>query len=260
MESGQGGMGHGEHQYSGAASLTVVALAFALSAIPVHAAAPAVDLSQFHLDLAVTSDYVVQGVTRSQGDPSLQGQLGWMNDAGWMAGAWLATINLNPGHGPTWELDPYVAKRWVLGRDWSARMDLTRYVLRPSLRNIDYDYTDVRAALSFRDVVDMAIGWSPDYSGYSGVGVARRQTMITYEASGHLPASRWLAFNAGIGRRDLQDAFGRSYWYWSAGAEAAVERWSLGVSYIGTSRTASDLFGSEYAGDRVVATIALKVK
>ena len=84
--------------------------------------------------------------------------------------------------------------------------------------------------------------------------------MLTYEASGHIPASRWLAFNAGIGRRDLQEAFGTSYWYWSAGVEAAAHRWSLGLSYIGTSHEADDLFRAEYAGDRVVATIALKVK
>jgi hypothetical protein len=84
--------------------------------------------------------------------------------------------------------------------------------------------------------------------------------MLTYEASAHFPATRWLSLNAGAGRRDLRDAFGASYWYWSAGTETSFERFSFALSYIGTSHAALDLYGSEYAGDRLVATVALRLR
>jgi len=218
------------------------------------------DSTRINLDLAVSSDYVVYGVTRSQGKPIAQAQLGWTGDSGWTAGTWLSSIDLNPGHGPRLELDPYLGKRWVLGRDWSVRSDLTRYIFRPSLERVAYDYTELRAAASFRDVLEFAVGFSPDYSGYSRAGLAHGRTMLIYEAAAHFPATRWLSLNAGAGRRDLQDAYGASYWYWSGGAETTLNRMSVALTYIGTSHTALDLFGTEYAGDRVVATVALRLK
>lgn len=255
-------MGHFKQQLQGRAAIFASVALSSLAFAPRAAAFDSrdIDLSHFTLDLAVSSDYVVHGVTRSQGNPIVQAQLGWSGDSGWMAGAWLSTIDLNPGHGPTREIDPYLGKRWILGRDWSLRADATRYLFRPSVEQVPYDYTELRSTLTFRDALELAVGWSPDYSGYSWKGISRGRTMLTYEASGHYPATRWLSLNAGIGRRDLQDAYGASYWYWSAGAATAFDRLSLAVTYIGTSHTAIDLYGSEYAGDRTVATVAWRLK
>jgi uncharacterized protein (TIGR02001 family) len=175
-------------------------------------------------------------------------------------GTWVSTIDLNPGPGPDREIDPYIAKRWVMGRDWSLRTDLTRYMFTPRLAGVPYDYTEMRGAFSFRDVLDVAVSWSPDYSGYAWHGLARNRSMLTYEAQGRFPATRWLTLNAGIGRRDLEDAFGASYWYWSAGSEATFQRFSLAVTYIGTSYTARELYTPEYAGNRVVATLGLRLR
>ena len=218
------------------------------------------DLSHFNFDLAVSSDYVVHGVTRSQGKSIVQAQIGWTGDSGWTVGTWLSTMDLNPGPGPNHEIDPYIGKRWMLGRDWSVRADLTRYMFRPALQEVAYDYTELRSAFSYRDVFELAIGWSPDYSGYSWQGPAYDRAMLTYEAAAHFPATRWLTLNAGIGRRDLQDAFGASYWYWSAGTETSFRRLSFALAYIGTSQTALDLYGANYAGDRMVATVALRLR
>jgi uncharacterized protein (TIGR02001 family) len=261
-------MDHGRRQRHEDAAITVsfafvFVLVFACGPLPARATGPGArsfDFSHLNLDLAVSSDYVVHGVTRSQGNPIVQAQLGWTGDSGWSAGAWLSTIDLNPGRGPTREIDPYVGKRWMLGRDWSLRSDLTRYLFRPRLQGVAYDYTELRGALSFRDVLEIAIGFAPDYSGYSWRGPARDRTMLTYEASAHFPATRWLSLNAGAGRRDLQDAFGVSYWYWSAGTETSFDRVSFALSYIGTSHAAVDLYGSEYAGDRMVATVAVRLR
>ena len=120
----------------------------------------------------------------------MQAQLGWTGESGWMAGTWLSTIDLHPGPSPNYEIDPYIAKRWLMNRDWSLRTDLTRYMFRPQDAYIQYDYTEIRGALSYRDVLDVAVSWSPDYSGYSWQGGrALNRTMLTYEASGHFPVT-----------------------------------------------------------------------
>jgi uncharacterized protein (TIGR02001 family) len=234
------------------------ALVLLCSTAPVFAVG--LDIGHFDIDVAVSSDYVVHGVTRSQGEPIVQAQLGWIGESGWMAGTWLTTTNLSPGPGPNREIDPYIAKRWLISRDWSLRTDATRYMFRPRNDWAPYDYTELRGSLSYRDLIDIAVAWSPDYSGFSWRGSASNRTMLTYEASGHFPATRWFGLNAGIGRRDLQDAFGTSYWYWSAGTEATFRRLSLALTYIGSSHEARQLYTSEYAGNRVVATLAMRVR
>jgi uncharacterized protein (TIGR02001 family) len=252
-------MDRGEHRGSGPSFVTACrALGLAMMAVPALAAG--LDASRLEVDLAVSSDYVVHGVTRSQGKPIVQAQVGWAGESGWMAGTWLANVDLGHGPGPNREIDPYVAKRWLLNRDWSLRTDLTRYMFRPRSDWRPYDYTELRGALSYRDVLDVAISWSPDYSGYSEWGATRDRTMLTYEASGHYPATRWLGLNAGVGRRDLQESFGTSYWYWSAGTEATFQRLSFALTYIGSSYEARELYSGEYAGNRVVATLSMRLR
>jgi uncharacterized protein (TIGR02001 family) len=239
----------------------IASCALALASGPAATlAAVGFDTSRFNFNLALSSDYVVHGITRSQGEPVAQAQLGWTAESGLMLGTWLSTVNLNPGHGPTHELDPYIAKRWTLSPDWSVRTDVTRYMFRPSLPTVQYDYTELRGAVAFRDVLDFAVSWSPDYSGYSWEGATRDRSMLTYELSGHLPATRWIGLNAGVGRRDLRDSFGLGYWYWSAGTEANFDRVSFAVTWIGTSYGATELYSSEYAGNRVVATVGVRLR
>jgi uncharacterized protein (TIGR02001 family) len=254
-------MVYGEERRRSAFVIAFLALAAACVGLSHQAlAVPSFETTHFDVDVAVSSDYVVHGITRSQGKPVVQAQVGWSGESGWMLGTWLSTMDLNPGRGPNRVFDPYVAKRWLLGRDWALRTDLTRYMFRPSIDRVPYDYTELRGALTFRDVFDVALSWSPDYSGYSWLGPASHRTMLTYEASGHFPVSRWLGVNAGIGRRDLEEVFGTSYWYWSAGTEATFQRWSLALTYIGSSYEARTLYTPEYAGKRLVATVSMRVR
>lgn len=251
-------MGRGARLFgSGAAALAAATLA--LTCVSQADAAPAFEGSRLSFDLALTSDHVVHGVTRSQGEPAAQAHLGLSRDSGWLVGVWLSTVDFGFSE-PRYEIDPSIGKRWLVGRDWSVRADLTRYLFRPRSQWQDYDYTELRGSVAFRDALEIAVTWAPDYSGYSWVGPAYDRRMLTYEASARFPTRRWLTLTAGAGRRDLQDAFGASYWYWSAGTEAATERVSFAITYIGTSRKAEDLYGRDDAGDRVVATLAFRVK
>jgi uncharacterized protein (TIGR02001 family) len=253
-------MGQGERRGERSAMLSA-SWALLLAGCAVPAWATGFDPSGFNVDLAVSSDYVVHGVTRSQGRPIAQARLGWSGESGWMAGAWLSTVDLRPGASATREIDPYLARRWSLGRDWAVSADLTRYLFQPRQPGVRYDYTELRGALSYRDLIDVAVSWAPDYSGYSyWRGPARDRTMLTYEVAAHYPATRWLGLNAGIGRRDLQDVFGTSYWYWSAGTETTFARLSFALTYIGTSYEARELFTSEYTGNRLVATLGLRLR
>jgi uncharacterized protein (TIGR02001 family) len=251
-------MDHPGTHRSGIRVAARVAGTLALACCPGLVGAQVLDGARLSFDVALTSDHVVQGVTRSEGEPALQGHVGVGGEAGWVVGVWASRADSGAGSNGRYEIDPYIGKRWLLGQDWSVSADVTRYLYRPASSR-SYDYTELRSAVTYGDMLEFAIAWAPDYSGYSWLGRAHDRTMLSYEAAARLPATRWLTLTAGAGRRDLQDVYGKSYWYWSAGSQISVHRISLALTYIGSSRGALDLYGADDAGDRLVATIVLRV-
>jgi uncharacterized protein (TIGR02001 family) len=210
--------------------------------------------------LALSSDYIVHGLRRSAGEPALQAHLGWLGDRGWSAGIWASTIELHPGTGPRRELDFYIAAQAQLSRDWRLSGRLTHYEFHKDSYFLSYDYTELAGTASFRDALFFSIAAVPNYSFYSITrGAARDRLALTYELSARHPLSRQLQLTAGLGRADLRDLFGTSYWYWSGGAELAWKRLSLGVSYVGTDSSADRLFGHDLTGNTWVATAALRL-
>lgn len=235
-----------------------VRAALACSAALVANPAPAGD---WDLSVAVSSNYLVHGRTRSSNEPALQGHLGTSSDRGWSVGVWASSVKLHPGPGPREEIDLYIAKDWQLARDWRVGSQLTRYEFRGDAPYLSYDYTELAASISFRDAVSASVALAPDYSAYSSsLGLARRRVLMTWELSGRHAVNRQLQLTAGIGRADLEDLFGAAYWYWSGGGELAWRRFSLGVSYIGADDTARRLFGSPQAGNTWVGTVAYRVR
>jgi uncharacterized protein (TIGR02001 family) len=211
------------------------------------------------LSVALSSNYLVHGLTRSSNEPAVQGHLGLTGDQSWSVGVWASTVNLHPGPGPDEELDFYVAKHWQLSRDWRVAGQLTHYEFREDSQFLSYDYSELSASVSFRDALALSLAVAPDYSAYTSRGVARDRAFITSELSGQHAVTRHLRLTAGVGYADLDDLFGTSYWYWSAGAELAWRRISLGVAYVGADAGAERLFGTQRAADTWVTTLAYRI-
>jgi uncharacterized protein (TIGR02001 family) len=240
-----------------------LAMTFAAGLVPVARAT-----GQLDAGIAFSSDYVLYGLTRSQGKPVVQAQLGWANEHGWSAGTWFSTVDFNDGPGISRELDFYLAKRWSLGQDFALATELTQYTFNEPRSFPSHDYSELRVALSFREMLELSASVSPDYLMYvqpyshGGItygGLTPRQTVFTYSATARLPATRYLSFNLGAGRFDLGNLLGATYTYWSAGGELAFGRLNLAVHYIGTDGVARQFFGSEQTDDRLVATLALRI-
>jgi hypothetical protein len=65
---------------------------------------------------------------------------------------------------------------------------------------------------------------------------------------------------AGLGFYDLDDLYGTGFKFWSLGLEADWRIASVSITYIDTDQTALHLFGTDYAGWRVVASAALRIR
>src|SRR5688500_1020999 len=70
--------------------------------------------------LALTSDYVQQGLSQTRGEPALQGGLRAQLDEQWAVGTWASAIDRYAGPGANLEIDLYAARAWRLTPEWVA--------------------------------------------------------------------------------------------------------------------------------------------
>jgi uncharacterized protein (TIGR02001 family) len=208
----------------------------------------------------VASDYVEHGLTRSQGKPVVRGLASWSFGDGWAFGAGAGTLNLNPGRGASREFSLYLAKRTALARDWSLHTEISHYNFGADTARFSYDYSEFSVALSYRELLSMSVGYSPDYSLFSRGVRALERTAINSAIAAQYPALPWLTLTTGVGHYDLTDLFGKGFWYWSTAAQIDRGRSSFAVSFIDTDGTADFMFGPRLAGRRVVVSLAMRLQ
>jgi uncharacterized protein (TIGR02001 family) len=214
--------------------------------------------AEWNANLAMASDYIVRGLTRSLNGAAVQGNIGVQGEKHWAAGVWASSVELHKGAGRHAELDYYLSGELALSRDWRLGGQATRYEFSGDSA-FSYDYTDLALSLSFQDTVTATLAWSPDYSYSPRGGRVADATMMTYELSARHPVSRHVQLAGGVGRVDLGSR-GYVYDFWSGGAEVSWERLSLSLSYVNSDAQAKRLFRDLAAQDAWVATISFRIR
>jgi len=214
--------------------------------------------AEWHANVAVASDYMVRGLTRSLNGAAIQGSIGLQGEQHWAAGVWASSVELYEGAGRHAEVDYYLSGELPLSRDWRLGGLASRYEFTGESTYFSYDYTEFSVFLSFQDAVTASIAWSPDYSYYAGSGPVLGETMLSYELSAKYPVSRHVQLVAGVGHADF-GSMGRAYEFWSGGGVVSWERLSLNLSYVSSDRDAKRLFRDLAARDAWVATISFRI-
>ncbi|MFO1425932.1 MAG: TorF family putative porin [Steroidobacteraceae bacterium] len=237
----------------------------AIAALPAVALLPATlpgghaVAGDFDLNVALASDRVEHGVSRSQGDPSLQARAGLRFGEGWWAGASFTTMNLNPGPGPNREVGVYIGRGGELGRGWSWSADAARYFFSAQIPRLPYDYAELRLAAAWRGRVELALTVSPDYSVGTRLGVARNAVSVDAQLNVVQPLSPWLQLSAGVGHFDVDDRAPLGFWYWGASAILGGPRLSLALTWTGSEHATRNMFGPRGTGERLLATLSWRV-
>ena len=200
--------------------------------------------------LAVTTDYVLRGVSQTRGAAALQGDLHYENANRWFVGAWASTIDLNPGPGPTLELNAYAGLNRSLGTAWNTRLTAVHYAYPDDSEVLRYDYDELIGSLSFRDRLAVSVAWSPNTSRYATYQVARNRTAFNYDLVGQWPLTGPLAVAGGGGDYDLDELFGTGYGYWNVSLVWALPHLQFELGLYATSGEAEELFGHETTGQR----------
>lgn len=240
--------GPGPVRTTAASIYAVVAIAGACVPVPAQVALA----QQWHGSVAATSDYVLRGVSQTQGDGALQADLHYQGQAGWFAGAWGSTIDSGydgPGH---FELDLYAGWNWQPAADWTARLAYARYLYPEASGETDYDYGELSARLAWRDRIVAVVAWAPDSVRYSPYGYDRTADAYAYELALRQPLGSRLAATLGAGWYD--GYYGIDYGSWNLGLSGRVGPVELELAHFANDDTARAAFGRETAGDRWALT------
>jgi uncharacterized protein (TIGR02001 family) len=207
--------------------------------------------------VAATTDYVFRGVSQTRGGAAVQADLHYQTQAGWFAGGWASTVDLNPGAGATVELNAYAGRAWPIRGDWNARVTAVQYVYPNDEATFSYDYFELVASVAWLDRLVASIAWSPDtsrYANYYGTALDRRA--LTYDVVTRWPIRDALSATASAGYHDLSDLFETGYGYGSVGLTYDFKSLQLDLAWFATSDRAEELFGREVAGRRWSFTVA----
>lgn len=197
-------------------------------------------------EVGLVSDYVLRGVSQTDGGPALQAGAAYAAGA-LTAGAWASNVGFDTDADDDVdaELDLYVSRTWRAGDRFELDTTLVRY-LYPGT-GADYDYAEIVFAWRWRETLSGSIYWSHDAyasgrhaAGYE-IGVERM-----------LPAGFTVTARAGL--YQLDRVYGSGYAYWQAGVARRLGPIALALRYESGDRAGERIFG-EAASGRLVLTV-----
>lgn len=229
----------------------------------VSAAEPAGDgliPGRFSGNVALTSDYLVRGVSQSNNGPAIQGGFDWDTGAGFHFGAWGSSLNFKDGGEATTEIDWSGGYAGSFGDLLSYDVGAFYYWYPGAPGALSYDFWEVygKASHKFGRVTVLAgVAYSPDMFGGTGPSTYLRTGLNV-----HITDKLTVSANAGhsfLAQSNPTPAYFPDYWDWNAGAVLEVNNWfTVDVRYYDTNIAGNCPApgGKRWCGSKVVAAIS----
>ena len=204
----------------------------------------------------LTSDYVLRGVSQSNGEAAVQGDAHWDFPAGWSAGVWASQVELAP-QSDTWEFDGYLQWHGAINSDLDLGASATHYTYPNDPRPVNYNYDELSISIMWRDQIRLAVSWTPSINLYSySDGLAENRQVFTVEASWHRDLPARLDLSAGVGFYDPTGLEYASYTYGDATLGWKYGHWRVNLAWIWVQDTGHRQYSSGPAGGPLVGTVA----
>lgn len=205
--------------------------------------------------IAITTDYFVRGISRSNDRAALQLDLHYLNTAGLVAGFFASNTQIDPQEPRDVELDAFLGYVWSVGDDWQAKAIAGYYSYPWNAAGSQYNYAELDLGVTYQHWLDFRVSYSPNsprYIPYRGlVGVTAESAEVDLQR----PVLGKLSGTAGIGYYALHGPDVTGYTYWSVGAAYDLAPVSLALSYIDTTAAAKALSYNAAAGGRWTGTV-----
>ena len=254
-------------------SLFVLAL---LAALPFAASAQDEESEStgpftFSASATLTSDYVFRGVSQSQEDWALQGELSFEHESGFYGGLWGSSVDFVADDasyldedGANLELDAYVGYSTELADKWVGDVQFLHYFYPGANAGVNYDYNELIGSVSYDEMITATIGYSNDIYNFGDdglyVGLSGSYGLPWWDLSlngevGHnsIGSGGYEVFDSNdnvIGVEDL------NYMHNSIGVSKEFGPVSTSLTWADTDNTATNFYG-ELADPRLYFSVTL---
>jgi uncharacterized protein (TIGR02001 family) len=205
--------------------------------------------------LGFTSDYLVRGISRSDQQAAVQGDLHWVTDTGFLAGLFASSVRFDSSEPRSAEISPFVGYTWAVNDAWRVKGLVTYYGYLGSDTGSRYNYAEFSAEAAFEDWLDVAAEYSPDAPRVTPYGGLRSFAAGSAEVNLRSPPRHHLVADAGMGYSQVGGPDGGSYLYWSVGGLIDLPTLSVSLNYVNTNAQAAAFFYSQAAHDCWTATL-----
>lgn len=207
------------------------------------AAASTASAADFSGTATATSDYVLRGVSQTQGDPAVQLGARLAFDSGLYASLWGSQVDFGPALGTDAEVDAAIGFNRTIAERWNVDLNLTRYIYTGTRGETNLDYNEVIATLTLDQRWWALIAWSEDVFATGSRG-------IYSELGAKFPLDERWRIEAAVAYYDLADAYADSYARAQLSAICRVGAVDLRASAHWTNDAADVLF-PDLGGSRV---------
>jgi uncharacterized protein (TIGR02001 family) len=204
--------------------------------------------------LALTSDYFVRGITRTNDLEALQLDLHYVDSTGFLAGFFASNTQIDPYEHRDVELNGYVGFAWSGTGGWHGRILGAYYAYPWNPEGSMYNYGEIDLDIGYQGWLDIGLSYSPDAPRYSGPGIIA-VSAESLELNLQHPLIDKLSATGGIGYYEMAGPGGTGYAYWSVGTAYDLAPVVLAVSYVDTSAGAKRLFYDNAATGRFTGTV-----
>ncbi len=111
--------------------------------------------------LALTSDYFVRGISRSNDHAALQLDLHYVNTSGFLAGLFASNTQIDPGEPRDAESVPTSVTSGLPARDWHGKILGTYYSYPWNQAGSQYNYDEVDLDVAYQGWLDVRLAYSP---------------------------------------------------------------------------------------------------
>ena len=112
--------------------------------------------------LALTSDYLVRGISRSNHDPALQLDLHYASNFGLIAGVFASNTQIDRDDSHDAELSGYLGYAWREGDSWAGRVMASYYAYPWNQLGSRYNYVEFDAEVAYQGWLQLNLNYSPD--------------------------------------------------------------------------------------------------
>ncbi len=197
----------------------------------------------------LTSDYVWRGTTQTQGDPAVQAGFKLASDSGFYGSVWGSNVEFAPETHASSEFDFTVGWAGNLSKDWALDVNLLRYQY-PST-TVDLNWTELNGTLTYAGNYWLSMG-------YSNEALGGEEDGLYTQVGAKFPINDVFRIEGALGYYYLDgySTAADSYTHGQLSAVWAVKApLELRVTAHATDSNAEDIFGKDFAGDRIEAAV-----